>query len=52
MDEDEIEEGQFEGISYRSSCPHCDEMNEEENDIRGKVIACLECGRHYRVVGD
>lgn len=49
---DEIEEGPFEGVYYRSTCPHCEEMNETEEDIRGQIIGCDECGRHYRVVGN
>lgn len=52
MEDDDIAEGQFEGIFYRSTCPYCDDENETEDDIRGQVVDCDSCGEPYRAAGN
>lgn len=50
MNDDELEEAYFEGTWYRWNCPHCENVNEvEEEDPRGQVVECDVCGEKSRV---
>ena len=48
---EEEEVALFEGIWYRWNCPECENVNEDENDIRGCDVEC-ECGWKGKVAGN
>ena len=46
---DELPEALFEGTWYRWSCVHCGSVFDDENDPRGDVVTCADCGSIQRV---
>lgn len=47
MDELEFATGQF---YTHVACPHCDYENAYEDDVRGDVVECDDCGENFKVV--
>ena len=46
------DEALFEGVFYRWLCPRCEDVNEDENDIRGDDVECDSCGWVGTVSGE
>lgn len=40
----DVPEADDEGIWYKWRCPSCQYINESENDTRGEVVECDNCG--------
>lgn len=44
-------ESLFEGVYYHWNCAHCENINEEEEDVRGQEVICGFCNKKSIVVG-
>jgi hypothetical protein len=45
----EGDDAMFMGLWTRWMCPHCDESNEDEGDVRGEEVKCPACGESSTV---